>query len=84
MRKLIKFGAEWCGPCKSVDKILNELKTESDIIVEHINIDEDDNNLVAEYNIRNIPTLIYFVDDQQVNRTTGSISKEKILESFNG
>jgi len=82
-RKLIKFGSDWCVPCKTVDKILIELRKETDIVIEHIDIDEDDNNLVGYYNVRNIPTIIYFVDDQQVGKTVGSVSKEKILESFN-
>lgn len=83
MRKLIKFGASWCVPCTTVDKILIELRKETDIVIEHIDIDEDDNNLVGYYNVRNIPTIIYFVDGQQVGKTVGSVSKEKILESFN-
>ena len=63
--------------------IIESLRKETDIVIEHIDIDEDDNNLVGYYNVRNIPTIIYFVDDQQVGKTVGSVSKEKILESFN-
>ena len=81
MKKIIKFGSTWCAPCKVVDKILKEIIDETDIEVEFIDVDEND-ELVDKYNIRNIPTLLYFVDGQQVNKSVGSISREELLNKF--
>ena len=78
-RAIIKFGAPWCAPCKQINKILEELSSEIAII--EIDVDEED-ELVAEFDIRNIPTLFYYVDGQQVNKSVGSISKKELLSKF--
>lgn len=73
MLKLIKFGASWCGPCRSLVPILEELK--SRIIIEDIDVDEVDPVVLTNYKIRNIPVLIITKDNVEVWRHVGNISK---------
>ena len=72
--KYLKFEASWCGACKMVQPQLNKLAAEN-IVVEKIDA-ETNNELVAEYNIRNLPTVV-LVDDsgKEVYRTVGSKMK---------
>ena len=76
MLKLIKFGASWCGPCRSLVPILEELK--SRIIIEDIDVDEVDPVVLTNYKIRNIPVLIITKDNVEVWRHVGSISKVEV------
>ena len=76
---LVKFGADWCGPCKVVDKILPELP--EDISVITVDVEEED-DLASELGIRNIPFILYFVDGIEVGKTVGSVTKEEILKNF--
>ena len=74
---LVDFWAEWCGPCKMVAPILDELATEYDgkIKIGKLNID-DDQDLATEYNIRAIPTLLIFKGGQVVDQIVGLRSKK--------
>lgn len=76
MLKLIKFGASWCGPCRSLVPILEELK--SRIIIEDIDVDEVDPVVLTNYKIRNTPVLIITKDNVEVWRHVGSISKAEL------
>ena len=76
---MLKFGASWCGPCKQVNKVLEELPEY--ITVVEVDVDEED-DLVSEFGIRNIPALFYYVNGQQVNKSVGSISREELLNKF--
>ena len=78
MIKIIDIYAEWCQPCKILSPILDEVVKELDIKLEKINIDYNDE--IAEfYNVRSIPTLIFFKDDIKVLQTTGSKTKQQLL-----
>lgn len=78
-RAIIKFGSTWCAPCKQVNKVLEELPEY--ITVVEVDVDEED-DLVSEFGIRNIPALFYYVNGQQVNKSVGSISMEELLNKF--
>lgn len=83
MLKLTKFGAKWCGPCKQLTPILEELKDRVEI--EEFDVDELDESVLAEKKIRNIPVLILEKDGTEVWKHIGSISKselEKKLEEY--
>jgi thioredoxin 1 len=73
---LVDFWAEWCGPCKMVLPILDELATEYDgkVSIGKVNTDEQQ-ALAAEYGIRAIPTLLIFKDGQVVDQIVGLKSK---------
>lgn len=73
MVKLLKFGANWCAPCRSLVPILEELKDK--VVIEDIDVDEVDPVVLTNYKIRNIPILIITKDNVEVWRHVGSISK---------
>ena len=73
MLKLLKFGASYCAPCRSLTPILEELKDK--VTLEDIDVDEVDPVVLTNYKIRNIPVLIITKDNVEVWRHVGSISK---------
>ena len=73
MLKLLKFGASYCAPCRSLTPILEELKDK--VTIEDIDVDEVDPVVLTNYKIRNIPVLIITKDNVEVWRHVGSISK---------
>lgn len=80
---MIKFGAPWCGPCRAMAPILEELKSKIDI--QDIDVDEVDPIVLTNYKIRNIPVLVLLKDNKEVWRHVGSISKadlEKEIEKY--
>ena len=80
-KALIKFGTEWCGPCKAMKPLLAELESDGITVVD---VDVDVNLELADvYSVRSIPLLLYFINGEQVNSSTGSLSKNAILEKFN-
>lgn len=77
---LVDFWATWCGPCKMVAPVLEELSEELADSLTIVKIDSDLNtSLVAEYGIRSIPTLVLFSKGQEVKRITGAKPKPAIL-----
>jgi thioredoxin 1 len=76
MAKVLKFYAEWCGPCKSLASILDGANVGTDI--EGVDIDKDP-EVAAEYAIRSVPTMVY-VDENgtEISRITGSQSLDSI------
>jgi thioredoxin 1 len=78
---LIDFWAEWCNPCKKLSPILDEIAQErTDIELIKVNSDEDANeDLLREYDIRSIPTLILLdTDGNPVSQITGGRSKAEV------
>ncbi len=77
---LIDFYADWCGPCKMMGPVVEEIAEEhSDVKVVKINVDNAE-DIAIKYQIMSIPTLIVVKGGQEVNRSIGLISKEKIEE----
>jgi thioredoxin 1 len=68
---LVDFYADWCGPCKTLGPILDQLsKDYKDAVIVKVDVDSDQ-NLAARFGIRSIPTLIIFKDSQQVDTLSG-------------
>lgn len=76
---LLDFWASWCGPCRMVGPILDEITAErSDIKVCKINVDEQP-ALAAQFGVMSIPTLVVIKNGQEVNRSVGALPKARIL-----
>ncbi len=77
---LIDFYADWCGPCKILSPIVDEVAEENEKIkVVKINIDQEE-NLAVEYQILSIPTLVVIKNGKEVKRSVGVVDKEEILD----
>ena len=78
---VVDFYADWCGPCKSLGPILEEVsKTYTDVKFIKVNVD-DNENLAYTYGIMSIPCVIMFKDNELVNKFIGLRGKEEV-ESF--
>ena len=76
---VVDFWAEWCGPCKAIAPILNELAEELGDAVKICKVNIDNNSEVAsKYEIRAIPTILIFKDGQIVDTIVGLIEKEDL------
>jgi thioredoxin 1 len=78
---LIDFWAEWCGPCKKVSPILDEISKEHGILVGKLNIDENPVKPV-EYSVSSIPTMVLFEDGVVIKTIIGAKPKHKMLEEL--
>lgn len=82
--KLMKFGAEWCQPCKMLKPIIEKLEQEMPE-VEFVDIDIDtEQELSTKYHIRSIPTLILFKDGELTDQLTGLYDYNTIKEFIEG
>jgi len=81
---LLDFWAEWCGPCKMIGPILEELSEEYAETVKIIKLNVDENsNTAIKYAVRSIPTLILFKDSTVQAQHIGSASKTQLKEFLN-
>ena len=76
---LLDFWAPWCGPCRMVSPIVDEIAGErQDILVGKVNVDEE-MELAAQFQVMSIPTLVVLKNGQVVNRAVGARPKDAIL-----
>ena len=76
---LLDFWASWCGPCRMVSPIVDEIAEErKDILVGKVNVDEE-MELAAQFQVMSIPTLVVLRNGQVVSRTVGARPKDAIL-----
>jgi thioredoxin 1 len=76
---LLDFYADWCGPCRMVSPIVDEIAEErADIKVGKINVDEE-SELASEFGIYSIPALIVIKDGEIINQSVGAMPKAQIL-----
>ena len=81
---LVDFWAEWCGPCKTIAPILDEVASTYEGQLEIAKINVDDNRTVpAQFGIRGIPTLMVFKDGQLAATKVGALSKAQLIEFVN-
>ena len=92
---VLDFWAEWCGPCRMVSPIIDELATEYEgrVTIGKMNVDEND-DVVGQFGIRNIPTVLFFKDGKMVDKVAdevhidtlsykdGATAKDKFVEKI--
>jgi len=81
---MVDFWAEWCGPCKVVSPIVDEIASDLDgkLKVTKVNVD-DAQELAAKYNVMSIPTLLIFKGGEPVEQIVGAMSKDQLLDKIN-
>lgn len=81
---LLDFYADWCGPCRMVSPIVDEIAEErSDILVGKINVDKEP-ELASAFGVASIPTLVVMKDGKIVNQASGARPKSQILSLLEG
>jgi thioredoxin 1 len=82
---LADFWAEWCGPCKMLGTVIEEIATENLGRLKVVKVNVDSNpNLAARFGIQSIPTLLYFADGKVMHQTVGVTGKKAILDKLEG
>ena len=81
---LIDFWAEWCGPCKEISPLLDEISNEMKDKIKIVKINIDDNpNIPSQYGVQSIPTLIIFKKGEPVATKVGSSIKTELISWIN-
>ena len=78
---LIDFWAEWCGPCKMISPILDEISSEYGLLVGKLNVDENPEKS-QEYSVQSIPTMVLFRNGKPVHTVLGAMPKHKLLKEL--
>ena len=83
MPVMVDFWATWCGPCRMIAPLVEELASEYDgkVVIGKCNVDENQ-EVPMKYGIRNIPTLLFFKDGELVDRMVGAASKADIAKKL--
>ena len=80
---LVDFWAPWCGPCRNLSPVIDEIAEErTDIKVGKINVD-DNKDLARKFKVMAIPTVLVFRNGEEVNRSVGPENKEEVLALLN-
>ena len=79
--KVLKFYADWCGPCKALTKTINDNKQYWPHEVEEIDIDKDP-ELAAQYSVRSVPTMVMLDAGKEVKRVIGNVSLTDLKQFF--
>ena len=80
---VVDFWATWCGPCRMVAPIISEMAEKYDgrIVVGKCDVEEDE-ELAAQFGIRNIPTILFFKNGAVADKIVGAVPKQKFEEKF--
>lgn len=83
---VVDFYAEWCGPCKVLGPIVDQVASEENdgekVAVTKLNVDET-STVAVKYGVRSIPTIIFFKNGEEVKRLTGLQSKSALVSEIN-
>jgi thioredoxin 1 len=83
MLKVLKFSASWCGPCKQLTPIFNQVKSEvSDVAFQEVDVDAE-SSLAIQYKVRGVPTIVIEKDGQEVKRIVGGTTQAALTSTIN-
>ena len=81
---VVEFGAEWCGPCRTMEPIMREIASEFEGKAKVLPLDiEDNDEITTSYRVRNIPMVLYFKDGELKDKMVGAQSKSTIADKIN-
>ncbi|TYL37416.1 thioredoxin [Natronococcus pandeyae] len=80
---LVDFYADWCGPCKMLEPVLEELARETEGVIAKVDVDEHQ-QLAGAYGVRGVPTLVLFADGEQVEQHTGALPADRLRDLIEG
>nr|YP_009392030.1 thioredoxin [Periphykon beckeri]ARW60378.1 thioredoxin [Periphykon beckeri] len=81
---LVDFGAPWCGPCRMIAPVINEIANEYKEMIKVVKINTDINaSVAAEYGIRSIPTLMIFKNGVKVDTVIGAVPRSTLFNTLN-
>ena len=79
MKQIIFFSASWCGPCKSFKPVMERLSQE--LPIRFVDVDAEP-QLVAEYGVRNVPTVVVTQDGREISKRSGVLTESQVRELF--
>jgi thioredoxin 1 len=83
MLKVLKFSASWCGPCKQLTPIFNQVKSEvSDVAFQEVDVDAE-SSLAIQYKVRGVPTIVIEKNGQEVKRIVGLTTQAVLTSTIN-
>lgn len=80
---IVDFWADWCGPCKKIAPILDEIANEYNVTIAKVHVDEQP-ELASRYDVSSIPTLIVFENGLPAKQVLGAQPKHKLVKEFEG
>ena len=80
---LVDFWAEWCGPCRMVGPLVDEIHTEYDgkAVVGKVNVDNNQ-AIATKYGVRSIPTIIFLKNGEVVDKSVGAVPKQTLIDKL--
>ncbi len=80
---VIDFWAEWCGPCRMIAPVVDELAAEYEgrVLIGKCDVEEND-EIVARYGVRNIPTIVFLKNGELVDKQVGAVSKDVLKDKI--
>ena len=81
---MIDFGAQWCGPCRTIAPVVEDLSKEYEgkVVVGKVDVDENPDT-TDKFGIRNVPTIIFLKDGKVVDKTIGAVPKNELIQKIN-
>ena len=80
---VVDFFATWCGPCKMIAPVLDQLADELGAAAKIVKVDVDrDKNIAAQYNVKSMPTLLFFKNGEIVDKVVGAVPKHELKDKI--